>query len=154
MHKAGEFFCTMSKFPKASRDCGRLGSKGAIPSMPMSLLGILFVGLHLFSSTAQAVVPYHAAHSHNDLADLSTENVEVQMNSRVVITTNTTVVETSGQWVELSWCCVPNPAKDDWIGLYAPGDADPMLYSPAVRWIVGGVDGYMESGAGSLRSGL
>ena len=51
----------------------------------------------------------------------------------IVIKVNTSLLESSGEWVNVSWSGVSNPIGDDWIGVYSPpvnNSIDPAAYAP------------------------
>lgn len=69
-----------------------------------------------------------------------TSNVKsVRADNDIVITVNTSVLEMSGSWVNVSWSGVKDPDKDDWIGVYSPpvnSSVDPASHAP-VKYQVG-----------------
>ena len=51
----------------------------------------------------------------------------------IVIKVNTTTLESSGAWINVSWSGVPTPVAEDWIGVYSPpvnGSIDPAAHAP------------------------
>src|SRR5689334_16147235 len=53
----------------------------------------------------------------------------------ITLTTDTTRLHRSGQWLTASWAGVPDPQPNDWIGLYSPADADVRDTAPVkLQW--------------------
>lgn len=65
---------------------------------------------------------------------------------------NTTVLKSSGDWVEVKWSGVPYPSYDDLIAVYVPANASITATAPAKFKFVARADpGHMQEGAGSTR---
>ena len=47
---------------------------------------------------------------------------------------NTSVLEHTGEWVNVSWSGVPTPGDEDWVGVYSPpvngNTVDPAAHAP------------------------
>lgn len=57
----------------------------------------------------------------------------VLLDDDIVITVNTSLLEVSGSWVNVSWSGVKDSDKHDWIGVYSPpvnSSIDPASHAP------------------------
>ena len=47
---------------------------------------------------------------------------------------NTSILEHTGEWVNVSWSGVPTPGDEDWVGVYSPpvngNTVDPAAHAP------------------------
>ena len=58
----------------------------------------------------------------------------------IVIEVNTTELESSGAWINVSWSGVSLPTSDDWIGVYSPpinNTIDPAAHAPVKYQVMG-----------------
>lgn len=88
---------------------------------------------------------------HNELSTIVPSAIRVELTSGVHIEANVSQISTSGEWLEVSLCCVEDPEETDWLALYAPGGVDPTLSSPVQYWDLHDVEGYMDTGYALIR---
>ena len=58
----------------------------------------------------------------------------------IAIQVNTSELESSGSWVNVSWSGVPSPDAEDWIGVYSPpvnNSIDPASHAPVKYQVKG-----------------
>eukprot|EP00877_Chromochloris_zofingiensis_P010708 jgi/Chrzof1/5891/Cz16g19170.t1 len=74
----------------------------------------------------------------------------IQIDPRIKLAVNSTVLQKTGQWFMVSWSGVPSPGFDDWIALMVPAGADPSQTGPAKYKIAALSNTHITQGKGSL----
>lgn len=89
---------------------------------------------------------------HNPLELYQTRNAKHLPDEGIQLGSSHTVLQHSGQWMDVTWQGVSDPRDDDFIALYAPANASVYHTSPVkYQWAVKD-SGHRQNGAGTLRS--
>lgn len=88
--------------------------------------------------------------THNPLERIMAEASTIQIDPRIKLAVNSTVLQKTGQWFMVSWSGVPSPGFDDWIALMVPAGADPSQTGPAKYKIAALSNTHITQGKGSL----
>lgn len=88
---------------------------------------------------------------HNELSNIVPSAIRWELKDGVHIEANVSQISTSGEWLEITLCCVDDPKETDWLALYAPGDVDPRMSSPVQYWDLEDAEGYMGTGHALIR---
>lgn len=85
---------------------------------------------------------------HNPLEHFIVNNAALDFDSKAQIAVNTSWLDHSGQWVEVTWQGVPFPSYDDYIALY-PDGADVTATAPIKFKLAAGISSHVLTGAGA-----
>ncbi|CAD7698428.1 unnamed protein product, partial [Ostreobium quekettii] len=110
-------------------------------------------GSHRVASAApsgRASTPQREAHR-NPMARLAVESTVVDPIAGLKLEANTSRIASSGQVVEVRFCCLAFPWVDDFVAIYAPADADPGKTAPVKVRFATEAEGYLATGSGTLR---
>ena len=72
-----------------------------------------------------------------------------------MIKVNTSVLESSGSWVTVSWSGVSNSKKKDWIGVFSPpvnNSIDPATYAPVKYQVCSAISNNLVNGKSLKRN--
>jgi hypothetical protein len=89
--------------------------------------------------------------TNNPVEHIRLRNAVVELGHHVEISANVTEVEGKQAWVDVSFSGVRDPSFDDWIGVFAPADADVMDSTPVKYKLASDSPEYFKNGDGSIR---
>jgi hypothetical protein len=81
------------------------------------------------------------------------DRASIKLEIEIVIEVNTSVLESSGSWVNVSWSGVPSPGYEDWIGVYSPpvnNSVDPAKHAPVKYQYANRSPTHLKEGRGFL----
>lgn len=95
----------------------------------------------------------HGFELHNPMEFYRAANVRFDMGwpTRANLTVNTTMLQHSGQWVEVCWENVGFPATDDYVALIVPAHAALTETAPAKYQWAALSDTHLQEGRGCLK---
>jgi hypothetical protein len=119
-------------------------------------LGLGFASMWSRMVLVAAVLLLHAVvsnanHEPHPLDEVLVHMVRVKSHASITMKINSTVLEKSGQWFEVSWEGVPDPDFGDWIALYVPAEADFTQTAPAKYQLATSSLSHMKDGSGTLK---
>lgn len=82
------------------------------------------------------------------------ENIVSEPDMSLSLAVSPKVLQTSLEWVTVSWENVSNPDKGDWIGIYSPPTADVSSIAPVKYQLASSSPSHGTSGSGTLRFNL
>jgi Fn3-like domain from Purple Acid Phosphatase len=88
---------------------------------------------------------------HNPIESYRAANVRLGDQPRASIGVNTTVLRSSGDWVEVCWRGLGFPAADDYVALLVPANAATNETAPAKYQWCAKSDSHLRHGRGCLR---
>ncbi|XP_062502844.1 uncharacterized protein LOC134179856 [Corticium candelabrum] len=101
--------------------------------------------------TALLVATTHCHEFIHPLSNLKIAATVQQLDDNISIEAAPTVLQTSGSFVQVTWSGVSKPSKHDWIGVYAPREADYTKKAPIKYQYAHASSTHMSHGFGSLR---
>ena len=99
------------------------------------------------------IVDKVAAHGDPVLAQIGVRNTTVHIDQSVMLAVSPKLLQTSQQWVTVSWEGVQNPSDGDWVGIYSPPVHDASSITP-VKFMRANVSTTWRHGYGKVRFNL
>eukprot|EP01024_Parvocaulis_polyphysoides_P044136 TRINITY_DN4059_c0_g1_i1.p1 TRINITY_DN4059_c0_g1~~TRINITY_DN4059_c0_g1_i1.p1 ORF type:complete len:161 (-),score=18.90 TRINITY_DN4059_c0_g1_i1:44-526(-) len=86
----------------------------------------------------------------NILSKIASHKITTEIHDSISITISSYELKESGEWFEVSWSGVEDPAWEDWIGIML-ADSDPKLLTP-IKYKWASVDhNYFRTGSGTTK---
>jgi hypothetical protein len=93
----------------------------------------------------------HNVEYHNQLERINAPATRIQLEPTISLTVNSSVLQQSGEWFQVSWSGVQHPSLGDWVALLVPAGSDPAVTAPAKFKLASLSPTHLLFGRGSLR---
>jgi hypothetical protein len=119
--------------------------------MPKMISQTLLAWLAVLCAVSVCTEAQHTVEYHNQLERINAPATRTQLDPSIRLTVNSSVLEQSGQWFQVSWSGVQHPSLGDWVALLVPAGSDPAQTAPAKFKLASLSPTHLLFGRGSLR---